>query len=165
MLYDTGARPGELTGLEAKHVDLKGSSAIVAGKSGERVVGLSPRALAILRRCALAHPEGPLLRTPKGMAWSRENYRKHFRTHRKRIQLPKLVAYHLRHDLPRRWRAMGIEELVIARQMGHSLRGTPHIGLLNDVYGHVHGAELADAARQASSSPAKRGKLSARPGR
>ncbi len=161
VLFDTGCRPGELKTLTASTVDWGLSTAIVRGKSGERAIGLTPRALEILRRCSLARPEGALLRTVTGVDWSPRCIHRQWKRACRLAGIVDVVPYMLRHDLPRRWIAAGISELLVAKQMGHTSRGLPHIGLLSSTYFHPDAVSLAEAAQIASgaSSPkrAKRG--------
>ena len=150
LLYDTGCRPGELEGLRAVDVDFSQAFAAVSGKSGRRIIGLTSRAVSILRKCALTRPEGPLLRTLNGAAWSQSNVKFHWRKWLKVAHTSThIVPYHCRHDLYRRWHAAGISDIVISKQMGHSLRGQPHLGVLNAVYAHVDAEPLAQAAQAA----------------
>jgi integrase len=148
VLRDTGCRPGELRRLAAADVDFQRSSAAVTGKTGERIVGLSPLALGILQRCAEEWTTGPLLRTERGAAWSQSNIKHTWRKWRLVSGVPASVKpYHMRHDLHRRWSNAGVTDIRIAAQFGHMKRDRPHLGLILSTYGHVEGATLAEAAR------------------
>ena len=108
VLYDTGARPGEIAGLTADRVSIATSTALVHGKKRDRVIGLTPRALEIVRRLALARPEGLLFLTRTGSRWSQQRQKDAF----DRWQIVagcvgRVVPYSLRHDLYRRWTARG----------------------------------------------------------
>ncbi len=151
VLFDTGCRPGELKTLTAATVDWGLSTAIVRGKSGERAIGLTPRALEILRRCSLARPEGALLRTVTGVDWSPRAIHRQWKRACKRAGVEGVVCYHLRHALYVRWHDAGISDIVISAQLGHYSHSRPHIGLLRSTYGHAEARHLAEAAQLASS--------------
>ncbi len=156
VLYDTGCRPGELCNLEAHDVDLIHSTAEVIGKTGQRVIGLSQRSRDILKRLSLIHPTGPLLRTASGAEWSPSNVRFHWIKWRKIADVPEsVVPYHLRHALYVRWHDAGIDDVVIAAQLGHRSHGVPHLKLLKSTYAHAEGRHLAEAAQLASGSASK----------
>lgn len=159
VLYDTGCRPGELRRLEASHVDFQRSTAIVRGKTGPRLIGLTERALGILRRCSAVNPNGHVLRAPGGGEWTQSTIKYHLGKWRLVAKVPSTtVAYHLRHDLHRRWSAAGNSDLTIAAQLGHrTLQGQPRLSLLASTYAHVGAEPLAAAAQQAEQAyqPAK----------
>lgn len=163
VLYDTGARTSEITTLEAAGCSFKTRSALVNGKTGPRVIGLTARAVSILQRLAAIYPDGPLLRTDAGAVWSSDRCCAHFKKWRRLAKCRikgrgRITAYSLRHALTPRWRAAGIEELVIAKQLGHTLRGAPTLTLMNSTYGHLNAKDVADAAGMVGQSrPAKRG--------
>jgi integrase len=74
--WETGARPQEVTAVEARHVDLGLGRWVFPieeskGKKFPRVVYLNDRALAITRRLLLKHPSGPLFRNTEGEPWTR----------------------------------------------------------------------------------------------
>jgi len=158
VLFDTGARPDEIATLEAGRIDWAAHTAVVVGKKGPRLIGITPRCIAILREEAKACPSGPILRTPRGSVWSEMNQKRHM----DRWQIVSKASTHLtpydcRHSLWRRWHAAGISDIVISRQMGHSLRGAPSLSLLNSTYGHAGASELSAAAlavEQAASAAA-----------
>lgn len=153
VLHDTGCRPGEIKSITASSVQWERSTAIVRGKSGERLVGLTTRALGILRRCALVHPEGSLLKSPGGTEWSQSTIKYHWQKVRRVADVPDtLTPYHLRHALWNRWHAAGIADIVIARQLGHTKLNQPHVGLLMSTYAHAGPDLLAEAAHSAESS-------------
>jgi integrase len=74
VCYETGCRPHEVLTVEAKHVDFKNGSWVfppdeAKGKKFFRVVYLSEEALAITKRLAEKHPEGPIFRNTDGRPW------------------------------------------------------------------------------------------------
>lgn len=159
FLYDTGCRPGELYTLTAERVDLAESTALVCGKTGDRTVGLTPRLVAILRRRALRWPEGAVFRREDGEPWTASALRNRFERFQKLAKCSShIVPYHPRHDLYRRWTAAGVEELVVAKQLGHFKAGLPHLQMLAKTYAHVGGHPLAQAARLVEPGEAKKRK-------
>lgn len=73
--WETGCRPQEVTRVEARHVDLKGSRWVFPvkeskGKKSQRIVYLTNAALAITKRLMLKHPDGPLFRNRNGESWT-----------------------------------------------------------------------------------------------
>jgi len=73
--WETGARPQEITRIDARHVDVKNSRwywpAGEAPKGDkERSVYLTEEALAITKRLMLKHPEGPIFRNRDGEPWT-----------------------------------------------------------------------------------------------
>lgn len=155
VLYDSGARPGEIASLEASSVSWGTSTAVVDGKRGQRVIGLTGRAVEILRSTIASGLEGPILRTSRGALWSenvRRNHMEKWKARCKPAVSDDLTLYHCRHDLYRRWHAAGISDVIISRQMGHTLRGSPSLTLLVGVYAHSDAQALARAAQSACSA-------------
>ncbi len=152
VLYDTGARPGEIASLEASAINWSTSTAVVDGKRGQRIIGVSARSVEWLRAAFAQYPEGPILRTSHGALWSENVRRNHLEKWKARTE-PRvdaaLTLYHCRHDLYRRWHAAGVADVIISRQMGHTLRGAPSLSLLVGVYAHSDASALALAAQSA----------------
>ena len=76
VAYDSGARPQEVKGLEARHVDLEKQRAVIPtdeakGKRVRAVYFPTPRSLEIIKRLVQEHPEGPVFRNNKGNPWTR----------------------------------------------------------------------------------------------
>ncbi len=74
VTWETGCRPQESLVVEARHVDLVNQRWVFPQseeKCGQslRVVYLADRALAIVKRLMLKHPEGPLFRNSEGNPW------------------------------------------------------------------------------------------------
>jgi integrase len=149
LLYDTGCRPGELRRLSAADVDWARGAATVSGKTGERLIGITERSMAILRRRRSDWKEGPLLRTLHGVPWTKGSIQYHW--HKWRLNTH-LIPYHCRHALWARWHAAGVSDVVIARQLGHTSAGLPHLRLLITTYSHADADVLAAAARAAAQS-------------
>jgi integrase len=78
--WETGARPQELTCLEARHVDLANGRWLFPvneskGKKMPRIVYLSEEALLITRKLMLRHPQGSLFRNEEGNPGTRNHLR------------------------------------------------------------------------------------------
>lgn len=76
--WETGARPQELTRVEARHVDLANERWVFPieeskGKRMPRIVYLSDVVLHITRKLILRHPQGPLFRNEKGEPWNQHS--------------------------------------------------------------------------------------------
>src|SRR5262249_50087658 len=76
-LFESGARPCEIVGLEAGHFE-QGKLWRVWGKgtknkpTGERVLGLTPALVELTKKLAARHPDGPLFRNSRGGPWSEQ---------------------------------------------------------------------------------------------
>src|SRR5207244_204552 len=75
LSWESGMRPQELFTAEARFFEPENSRLVFPvklskGKKVQRVVYLNDTALAIVRRLALAHPEGALLRNTEGNSWN-----------------------------------------------------------------------------------------------
>lgn len=71
VTWETGCRPQESLIVEARHVDLRNSrwhfpASEAKGNNAERVVYLTPEAMAITKRLLLRNPRGPLFRNTNG---------------------------------------------------------------------------------------------------
>jgi integrase/recombinase XerC len=147
VLRETACRPGEIRALEAATIDFKASTAIVRGKRGQRLVGLSKRALAILRRHASAFPSGPVFRSHNGTAFQASEVSRRMERACKSAGLAHVTPYHLRHDYYRRASLAGVPDVIIARQLGHRT-----LAQLVSRYAHPDASQLAAAVEAASTS-------------
>lgn len=73
--WETGCRPQESLRVEARHVDLANQRWVFHKSEAKmkritRVVYLTDKALAIVKRLMLAHPVGPLFRNSSGRPWT-----------------------------------------------------------------------------------------------
>ena len=91
FLRETGCRPMEARVVEARHwhddritLELKDSKGR-KGRKTRRVIRLNTRALEIVRRRALKHPEGPLFVNTKGRPWTAFSMNCRFRTMAKKL--------------------------------------------------------------------------------
>ena len=131
----TGARPGELVALKRGDVDLKLQTITFTGKTGSRIVPLSPAALKFFKRlCKGKLPPTPLLPWEHSAIWARE-----IRAAAKRAALPPgVVLYTLRHSFITEALRAGMPTLDVARLTGTSLQ------MIQEHYGHL----VADSARE-----------------
>jgi integrase len=131
LLRETGARPSELARLTAQDVDFANGVARLeahktAGKTGKpRLVFLSPSAKAVLRTLAKANPDGPLLRTRLGMAWTKDAIVLAFRRISRRAGV-KATAYGYRHTFATSALAAGVPDAQVAALLGHSSTAMLH---------------------------------------
>lgn len=145
LLVEIGCRPGELATLEASKIDQGRSTAIVTGKTGERLVGLSGLAIRLLEPLIAKHPSGPVLRTPRGRPWTEANIKSHTRDLRRRTGIVGVVPYHGRHAFWSRAHKVGVSDVAIAKQLGHS-----DLRMLARTYSHADHEIMRETARKAS---------------
>ncbi len=131
-LEHTGCRPGEVSAVTARHVDLRTGVWVLdehktAGKTGEpRVVILTPPLIELTRRLMEKHPDGPLFRNEDGKPWGRNAIRCRFRRVRKKLNLGgDLVAYRYRHAVATDLLESGAGLAQAAEILGH--KGTDMI--------------------------------------
>lgn len=142
VLRETGCRPQEARRLEARH--LQGSLVVLRKKESkggrtQRVIHLSDDAATLLRRLALRHPTGPLLRNGSepwtSQCLANRCYRLGF------------TPYQVRHTWATDAILRGIDLQTISVLMGHS-----SLAMLTRVYAHVQKCRehMGDAVRRAT---------------
>lgn len=146
VLYETGCRPGEIRTLEASGVAWERSTAIVRGKTGPRLIGLSPRALDVLKRNAALHPTGPVLRSTRGVPWTGAAIHGQFRRAARKLGVGPCCPYHCRHAFWARAHKAGIGDVAVAKQLGHK-----SLHMLATVYAEADHMIMANVAKQTSS--------------
>jgi integrase len=105
FIHATGCRPGEAFGLEARHIDLDRGVAVLPGKQTratgrQSVLPLSDDLLTWLAPLIAERPMGPLFRTARGNAWTKDAVNCQVRRARARLGVGKesgLTVYALRH--------------------------------------------------------------------
>jgi integrase len=138
VLSATGARPGEVARIEARHVDWEAGAATMPGKTTRatgkpRTIYLPGPALAVLRRRAETVKSGPLLRNANGEPWTNEAIRARFRRMRERLGLdPDVVAYAYRHSFITDGLERGVPAATVAELAGHT-----DLNMISRVYGHL----------------------------
>ena len=119
----TGARPQEARMLEARHFQ-RGQIVFPRleskGKKRERIIRLPGEALAIVQRLMEKYPDGPLFRTRKGLAWTRDSLAGRCRKLGKVCNVPQLVPYSCRITYATEAVIAGLDSLVLMKLMGHT---------------------------------------------
>jgi integrase len=154
VVGETGARPySEIARLEAKHIDLAGSTATLAEhknakKTGKpRVIYFPDSSLTIVRRLMAEYPVGPLFRTARHSRWSRVSAWKWFHEIETKLGI-KAHCYALRTTRITEALINGVSVEVMAELAGN----TPAV--LHRHYAHVatNRAALLAAAKKAVST-------------
>lgn len=132
----TGARPQELIGVEARHVDLKNARWVfpieeAKGKRKQRIVYLSDKALAITKRLVKEHPEGKLFRRQDGEAWGRHDVHQHFGRLKKKLGM-KYRLYDFRHTFITNGLKNGVDPVTMANLVGHV-----DLKMIHEIYNHT----------------------------
>jgi integrase len=146
VLLDTGARPGEVRSLSASQIDWETKTARVIGKTGERTISLTDRALATFVRLTDVHPIGPILRNSFGGPWKPSAVIGRFRRINRRAGTH-VFPYHFRHAFGPRARKAGVDSIIIARQLGHA-----NLNMQATRYAHVETEETRQAVELAAKS-------------
>lgn len=136
----TGARPGELASARRSQYDDRTVSMKYVGKTGTRVVPLSPSAHEFFRKIAKGKlPSAFLLTRDDGEPWNRADWHQPVRAAADKAKLPKgVVLYTLRHSWITESLRSGMPTLDVARLTGTSLP------MIEAHYGHL----VADAIRE-----------------
>jgi integrase len=130
FLWRTGARPGELCSIQAKHLDpmlplarLDPSEHKTGSKTGRPREIIFPDDLMVrLRGYSKERPAGPLLRTKAGRRWTRSTVGDCFRRAKKRLGLPEdLCLYMARHAFITRLIDAGTIPALAAKISGNSV--------------------------------------------
>jgi integrase len=147
VLHETGARPSELARLKAQDVDFKNAVALLsehktAEKTGRpRMIVLTPSAVAILRKQAVKHPDGVLLRNARGGHWTKDGIGLAMRRACRKAGV-KAIAYGYRHTFATDALANGVPDATVAALLGHS-----STAMLHKHYSHL--TARADVLRKA----------------
>jgi integrase len=152
-MQETGCRPSEIARVTAVDVNLDAGLWVLkdhktARKTRRpRVIYLSPAMLDVTRTLVAKNPEGPLFRTPRNRAFTRNNIRCRFRRLREKLpQLVGVVAYSYRHTYATEALANGVGIAQVAELMGHT-----STEMVSSVYGHLAErlSHMRDAAKKA----------------
>jgi len=148
LLYGTGIRASECTGLREGHVDLRALTVTVRGKGGdERTVPFNDEVAACLRDYIQVRgaqlPAAPFFRARSGKGLSRGTIYERVRTLGRRAHLPKRLSPHrLRHTFASHLVRAGIGLVTIRDLLGHRQITSTQI------YLHVTAQDLSAAAER-----------------
>jgi integrase len=136
----TGARAGELVNATRKQFDKRHGSMQFTGKTGTRVVPLSPAAITLFSRLAESKlPNAHLLVKDDGKPFAHSDWDEDVREAAAKAKLPTGVClYTLRHSFITTALTSGMATLDVARLVGTS------IAMIEKSYGHL----VASAARE-----------------
>ena len=134
VLKNTGARPGEIRQMEARHVH--GDVVIFPkvsskGKRYNRVIYPNKEAKAIIDRLARRHPEGPLFRNTRGEPWTANAVACRFKRLTKKLGF-KSFAYAFRHTFATDGLINGVDSTAMANLLGHQ-----DLGMVARNYSHL----------------------------
>lgn len=136
VAYDSGARPQELRILEARHIELSDSLAVIPASEakGNRVRGIycaTDRSMAILRRLIEEHPTGPIFRNRRGSPWTAFALNSRFCRLKKKLGR-KFRMYDFRHGYITRSLKAGVDVHTVAALAGHA-----NSAMIDKVYSHI----------------------------
>lgn len=145
-LYETGARPGEILGLEAKHFHPDIQAWVIEGgmenvgrnkhaRRGKRIVIYVPdKLLPVVQKLNEQYPTGPIFRTESGTLFSRPQASHRFWKLKKKLKLPKALSlYGLRHAYATAYLKNGGSAAILAELMNTS------VAMIQKHYGHLDG--------------------------
>ena len=153
----SGCRPSEAARAEAKHV--RGGAVELAEhktrrKTGAmRVIPLNARTRPIVERLMAEHPEGPLFRTPRGLAWNRDTWHLAFRKARDAAGVdPQITLYTFRHGRATELLLGGVDLATAAGILGNdpSMTGRTYSDVVNQRDHLARAAELGAGERRAA---------------
>ncbi|MFP3475257.1 MULTISPECIES: tyrosine-type recombinase/integrase [Burkholderia] len=129
----TAARPGEMAKVVANNFDRAQGTLALAGKTGFRVVTLSTAARKFFETLSTDKiASAPLFTTTAGATWTKDAWKKMFRSAVAAAQLPDdIVMYSLRHTAISEMIANGMDSFVVARLAGTST------AMIDKHYGHL----------------------------
>lgn len=134
FMYETGVRTKEARIVAARHWDRKTHLVLdideSKGETEQRVIRLNERAREIVKRLALKHPDGPLLRNKIGKPWRKNTVVCRCDKLSERLGF-RLKAYYLRHTFATNALIRGVDPMVVGKLMGHK-----DASMVYKVYGH-----------------------------
>lgn len=136
LLFVSGARPSEIAAITAETFDAAAECIRLAehktSRYGhERVIYLTPEAVAILSAQKALYQTGPLLRGRRDTGWTKDSIVLAMRRTATRAGV-KVTAYHYRHTFATDLLAAGVPDTIVAQLLGHS-----SVEMIHRVYGHL----------------------------
>lgn len=158
FLYLTGCRPGEMLKTERENVHEDAGTVILHqhktdGTNRPRIIYLDSEALILVQRQMQAFPSGPLFRNTRGAPIHLNNIGNVMKGICKRLGLPHITPYSLRHFFATEALAREVPDAVVAALLGHTSttilhKHYNHVGersrVLHEALGKVRGKEVAD---------------------
>jgi integrase len=140
-LQETGARPSEIARLTAAEVNLPAGICVLdrhktAGKTGRpRVVYMTPKFAAIVRKLMKKHPTGPLFRGPRfGRPFGMHGITARFRRLREKLpHIKNAMAYAYRASFATDALMNGVGVAQVAELLGHR-----DLGMIEKHYSFIH---------------------------
>ena len=129
----TAARPGEIAHARVSDIHSGAGTLALSGKTGRRVVPLSPAAVPFFKACAEGEqPEVALVRRKNGAAWHRFAWRDAMQVAVTTAKLPgDVVLYSIRHAAISEMLTAGLDPMSVARLAGRS------VTMISKHYGHL----------------------------
>jgi integrase len=163
-LFETGARPGEVAGMEAKNYNPKMGTWVIDSGPGvhghnklayqgrRRVIFLTKALQELVERLNREHPQGPIFRAQNGRAYTEQSIVKRLHEYRHKINeefreagkpepfTPHITAYSYRHRFVTDWLMAGKPVGYLADLLGTS------INMITKHYSHL--SEKSEALRR-----------------
>lgn len=146
-LHDTGARPGEVAHVEARHFDttlkawvFKGKKPKGRRKKKDRVIYLTDKLVSLTESLSKLYPQGVLFRTKKGLSWDKRRMMMRVRYLRMRLGITKpITPYSFRHKFITEALLAGMNTALVAELVGHK-----NTNMITNHYSHLiqHPVEL-----------------------
>lgn len=134
--YDSGCRPQEIRKLEARHIELEKSRAVIPAEEAKGHIQRAfyfptDRSMEIIRRLVADRPVGLLFRTARGTPWNRFNVQCRFQRLEKKSG-KRYFHYGMRHSAITRQLAAGVDSHTVAKLSGHQ-----NTNQLDRTYSHI----------------------------
>jgi integrase len=123
VAWETGARPQDVTRMEAGHIEVKNQRAVIPmkeakGKKRIRIVYFTDNALEVVTRRMERYPEGALFRNTRGSMWTTFSVDCRFKRLVEKFG-KKIALYDLRHSFSTRLLEAGVDPLTVSLLLGH----------------------------------------------
>lgn len=136
VAWECGSRAQEILRVEASHIDLAHQRWVLPllkskGKKRNCVVYLTPKALIIIKRLMLKHPNGPLFRNSQGVPWTPYAISCRFTRLKKKLGV-KYCLTNFRHSWVTRKLKAGVNAVTVAILANHV-----DTTMISRVYQHI----------------------------